>query len=199
MLEAKYRHLYQHCLVDGFASMLSHVEFIQPKHLSLLSCFFGTLVVPFLFYQHAFLAIIALLVSGYLDSVDGTLARLKKTSSVAGAVLDISCDRVVEFAVVMGLYLQNHLQWPDRGFWCILMLGSILLCITTFLLAAAASENNSNKSFHYSSGLMERPEAFVFFIAMMLFPHVFAGLAALFSLLVLYTAAVRMMQLLRQC
>jgi archaetidylinositol phosphate synthase len=195
MLEAKYRHLYQQCLVDGFASMLSRVEFIKPKHLSLLSCCSGLLAIPFLFYQHPYWAVLALLISGYLDSVDGTLARLKKTSSVSGAVLDISCDRVVEFAVVMGLYLQN----PTRGFWCILMLGSILLCITSFLLAAAASENTSNKSFHYSPGLMERPEAFAFFIAMMIFPGVFEGLAVLFSLLVLYTAAVRMMQLLRQC
>lgn len=195
MLEAKYRHLYQRCLVDGVASGLSRFEFIHPKHLSLLSCFFGILVIPLLFSHHAIWAVMSLLISGYLDSVDGTLARLKKISSVSGAVLDIMCDRLVEFAVIMGLYLQQ----PARAFWCILMLGSILICITSFLLAAAVSENESHKSFHYSPGLMERAEAFIFFLAMIVFPSVFEGLAALFSILVFYTAAVRIMQLLRQC
>ncbi|MAZ78302.1 MAG: hypothetical protein CMF39_06445 [Legionellaceae bacterium] len=195
MLEAKYRHLYQRCLVDGLAAGLSRLEFIHPKHLSLLSCFFGVLVIPLLFYHHPIWAVITLLFSGYLDSVDGTLARLKKMSSVSGAVLDIMCDRLVEFAVIMGLYLQQ----PARAFWCILMLGSILICITSFLLAAAVSENESHKSFHYSPGLMERAEAFIFFVAMILFPSVFEGLAVLFSILVFYTAAVRIMQLLRQC
>lgn len=195
MLEAKYRHLYQRCLVDSLAGALSRWTFIQPKHLSLLACLMGLLVTPALYYQRPILALMALMTSGYLDSLDGTLARLRGSSSMAGAVLDMSCDRVVEFAIIMGLYLQN----PARGFWCILMLGSILLCITTFLLAAAAMKNDSKKSFYYSSGLIERPEAFIFFILMIVFPSVFEGLAALFSLLVVYTAAMRMMQLLRQC
>lgn len=69
-------------------------------------------------------------------------------------------DRVVEFVVVLALWFVAPQQ---RGLWCLLMLGSMLLCITSFLVVGIFSENQSQKSFHYSSGLMERAEAFSFF------------------------------------
>lgn len=54
------------------------------------------------------------------------------------------------------------------------------------------------KNFHYSPGVMERAEAFIFFIAMMLWPSAFGKLAALFSVLVLFTAGIRLHQFYQQ-
>ena len=63
-----------------------------------------------------------------------------------------------------------------------------LLCITSFLVVGIFVEQNSNKSFFYHEGLMERAEAFIFFILMMLIPQWFAFLAVVYTILVLLTA-----------
>ena len=78
------------------------------------------------------------------------------------------------------------------------MLGSMLLCITSFLVVGIFVANDSHKSFHYNPGIMERAEAFIFFIAMMLWPSAFVGLAMLFSLLVTLTAIIRLTQFYKQ-
>lgn len=50
------------------------------------------------------------------------------------------------------------------------------------------SPNISEKGFHYSPGLVERAEAFLFFIAMILYPRYFYLLAYLFTVLVFLTS-----------
>ncbi len=187
MLEQAVRGYYQKICVDPIAYVLQHE--ITPNKVTYLSGIIGLLVLPALYCNQVALAIILLLVSGYCDTLDGTLARLKQSSSKWGNVLDITVDRVVEIAVVLALFLVA----PDsRGFWCIMMLGSMLLCLTSFLVVGIFTENYTGKGFHYSAGLMERAEAFLFFIAMMLWPSAFNYLAALFTVLVFYTAAVRL-------
>ena len=54
--------------------------------------------------------------------------------------------------------------------------------------------NDSQKGFHYSPGIMERAEAFIFFIIMMLWLKAFTFLAVLFSFLVTLTAIIRLYQ-----
>ncbi len=135
-----------------------------------------------------------LCLSGYCDTLDGTVARFQQHSTPAGTVLDIVADRIVECAIVIGLF---SLMPQTRGFDCLIMLGSMYLCITTFLVVGIFTENSSQKSFHYSPGIMERAEAFVFFIAMILFSAHFSVLAWLYSLLVLVTAIIRTTQFIR--
>lgn len=121
--------------------------------------------------------------------LDGSLARHQNKTSPIGAALDITADRLVEFAIILGLFLIDP---HKRGLLCLLMLGSVLLCITTFLVVGIFSENQSEKGFHYSPGLMERTEAFAFFALMMLFPIYFTPLAAIFSALTFFTAGKRL-------
>ena len=71
------------------------------------------------------------------------------------------------------------------------MLGSVLICITSFLVVAIVSDNQSEKSFYYSPGLMERAEAFIFFILMIWLPQYFSFLSMSFIILVSYTALKR--------
>lgn len=71
------------------------------------------------------------------------------------------------------------------------MLSSVLICVTSFLVAAVLEKTTGNKAFYYSPGLMERAEAFIFFIFMMLLPFTFSVLSIVFVVLVLYTAIVR--------
>lgn len=189
MIEQHARHCYQRYLVNPVASYIG--ERISANQVTLLSGIFGLLVLPALTLNQVVLAIIMLLLSGFCDTLDGTLARFNNTSSDWGSVLDITMDRLVEWVVVFALW---NIAPAERGFWCLLMLGTMLLCITSFLVVGIFSVNHSQKGFHYSPGLMERAEAFFFFILMMLMPAAFGFLAALFSLLVTFTAITRLVQ-----
>lgn len=189
MIEEYCRQYYQKHFVNPLACRLSNR--VKPNHITCLSGLFGILVLPALFFHHAMLAIACLLLSGYCDTLDGTLARFHHETSDWGSSLDITIDRLVEWVVVFALW---SLSPSERGLWSLLMLGSMLLCITSFLVVGIFSVNHSQKSFHYSPGLMERAEAFFFFILMILLPAAFELLALLFTVLVTLTAVIRLVQ-----
>ncbi|MBX9705357.1 MAG: CDP-alcohol phosphatidyltransferase family protein [Gammaproteobacteria bacterium] len=192
MLEAKLQQYYYRWLLEPVLRLCGRR--LSPNVFSISAGILGLLFIPVIASGHAFWALGLLLLSGYCDTFDGALARYQQRTATLGAVLDITIDRLVEFSVLLGLY------WVDpinRGLWVVLMLGSILLCVTTFLVVASVSANHSEKSFYYSPGLIERAEAFLFFIAMILWPAAFAWLAGLFSILVLFTAAMHIVQFAR--
>lgn len=195
MIESYARPVYQKLLVDPVAELIDEYYGISALQITYLGAAFGIAVMPLLWLGFAKLAVVFLLISGYLDTLDGTIARMTYTSSDIGAVMDVMADRAVEFSVIMGLYL---LDPAARSGICLLMLGSVLLCVTSFLLVAIFSENNGDKTFHYSPGLMERPEAFVFFIAMMLLPKYFTFFGIVFTVLVLATGFSRVMKFMVQ-
>ena len=188
MLESHIRPIYQRTLVDPLARVLCPWSFLSANRISIISGVLGLFVLAALALGHPWMAVGFLWLSGYLDTLDGTLARMRRSASPFGSVLDIFADRVVEASCVIGLYLMLP---ASRGFLCLLMLSSILLCITSFLVVGVFSENESHKSFHYSPGLMERAEAFIFFTAMILLPHYFVILSLVFSALVLWTGIAR--------
>lgn len=188
MLEFHLRRRCQHVLLDPAARRLA--RHFSPNQVTLLSLIFGLMTFPALVLGWVYSAILCLVISGYLDALDGTVARMTGRATPFGAVLDILCDRLVEIAVVLGLY---SIDPASRGWACLIMLASILVIITGFLLAGIFVKNDSHKSFNYTPGLMERPEAFIFFAAMMLMPGYMTWLAVIFSLLVLYTAARRIL------
>lgn len=192
MLEQWIRAPYQRYLVDPLAERIC---LMGPNAISLLAGALGPLVAMALVFAHPILASALLLLSGYLDSLDGTLARMHHLSSEKGTVLDIVMDRLVEFSVVFGLLLQAP---ADRAIVSSLMLGSILLCVTSFLVVGLFSENDSDKSFHYSPGLIERPEAFALFIAMILRPAEFHFFAWTFIILTSLTTVIRVHEFFKQ-
>lgn len=193
MLEEKIRPLYQKLCVDPLVEKIA--VYVHPNAVTLLSVLFGLVVIPLLTMGAWAWAVCFLVASGYCDTLDGSIARYRAVSSDWGSVLDIVCDRVVEWAVLFALWLQAP---EERALGVILMLGSILLCITSFLVVGIFSENRSEKSFHYSSGLMERAEAFAFFIIMMIWPQTFRYLWPVFTIFVLWTTLYRLLQFYRQ-
>jgi archaetidylinositol phosphate synthase len=167
---------------------------VHPNVMTGLSLVCGLLCAITIVQQHLFIAIAWLLLSGFFDVLDGSIARLLKQSSPKGAVLDIVSDRVVEIAIMLALFAIDPVarSWP-----VLLMLSTTFLCVTTFLVVGMFTKNKSEKTFHYSRGLIERPEAFVFFVLMIAFPAYFMFLAFLYSVLVLLTAVLRLYSFLR--
>lgn len=195
MLEQHFRAYYQKILVDPFVELLVKISFISANIITLIAAAFGFLAGISIALHWTISALILLLLSGWLDTIDGSFARATQTSSNHGSVFDIVGDRVVEFSMLFGLYLYAP---TTRATAAICMLGSFFLCITSFLVVAIFTENNSNRSFYYSPGLIERAEVFVFFVLMMLLPSLFNVLAWLLTVLVLYTTVIRVKEFYQQ-
>ncbi len=193
MIEQILRPIFQRIFVDPFAR--STLSWLTPNMVTLIGAVLGLAILPAMYAAPSYVAFALLLLSGFCDTLDGTLARMGHAVSDKGTVLDIICDRLVEFAIIVALFLVD----PEaRGLLTLLMLGSVLLCVTSFLVVGMFSENSGEKSFYYSPGLIERPEAFVFFGAMILLPGLFFYLSIFFSSLVFVTASMRFYEFLRR-
>jgi phosphatidylglycerophosphate synthase len=136
---------------------------------------------------HTLVAIALLWVSGTLDAVDGTLARLTASTPI-GAILDITFDRVVETTVIAALAWRH----PALRFELLLLVGAIAVAMSLFLSIAAAVINRSAKSFHYAPGLGERTEAFLCLTAMIVDQRRLAWWAALFIAMIVITMGQRL-------
>lgn len=167
---------------------------IHPIVITICAMVAGLITAGFIFGGQPWLAVLFLILSGGLDVLDGSLARATGKVSEKGAVLDIVSDRVVEASIIIALALVDPIS---RALSSLIMLSSVLICITSFLVVGIFVNNDSKKSFYYSAGLMERTEAFLFFGGMILFPQSFLLLSSLFSGLVFLTAAIRVGQFLK--
>jgi len=187
MIDSKFRQLYQKSFVDPILFFFVKSG-VHPNILTLFALVFGIMVIPLIANGFGKMAILFMVFSGYLDTLDGSLARATNKSSNIGAFLDIVADRIVEFSVILGLFLVDP---TSRGVLCFLMLGAVLICVTTFLSVAIFQENDSNKGFFYSPGIMERAEAFILFTIMIAFPSTFNFVSILFVFLVCLTGMIR--------
>lgn len=141
----------------------------------------------FIYLDQPILALVVLWLSGFLDAVDGSMAR-KSKSSAWGTLLDISYDRVVEISVIVGLAF----LYPD-SMWALLLLAcSIIWAMTIFLTVGALTEKKGMKSFYYQAGLAERTEGFILFSLMILFPSYLTLLTLVFLAVELFTAFQRL-------
>jgi phosphatidylglycerophosphate synthase len=194
MLDSYGRSFYQTYCLDPFLKW-PFWRHLHPHTITAMGALIGIGICPLLALGWSKWALLALVLSGFLDTLDGSLARLYCRASSQGAAFDICCDRLVEFSIVLGLYLVDP---PTRAFATLCMLGSVLLCVTTFLVVGIfAQQTTYHKSFYYSPGLMERTEAFILFFAMIAWPAQFWWLAFLFSGLVMLTAVIRLWQFMK--
>ncbi|MEI5909393.1 CDP-alcohol phosphatidyltransferase family protein [Bacillus spongiae] len=143
----------------------------------------------FYYLEQPIVAVIVLWLSGYLDAVDGTMARLTKPTPF-GTVMDITFDRIVEISVILGIAALH-----PEAMWALLLLSvSIIISMTIFLTVGAISEKQGMKSFYYQAGLAERTEGFVLFSLMMLFPDWIIWTTLLFFTVELFTGFQRFME-----
>ncbi|PKH08267.1 CDP-alcohol phosphatidyltransferase family protein [Planomicrobium sp. MB-3u-38] len=141
----------------------------------------------FIYLDQPLIAIAALWLSGYLDVVDGTMARKTKPSAW-GTLLDISFDRMVEISVILGLAF----RFPE-SMWALLLLSvSIIIAMTVFLTVGALSDKQGMKSFYYQAGLAERTEGFILFTLMIAFSTYLTVITMIFLAMQIITIFQRM-------
>ena len=141
----------------------------------------------FIYLDQPIWAVFALWLSGFLDAVDGTMARKTKTSSW-GTLLDISFDRLVEISVILGLAF----RFPE-SMWVLLLLSvSIIVAMTVFLTVGALTEKQGQKSFYYQAGLGERTEGFILFTLMIVLSPYLTAITLIFIAVQIFTIFQRM-------
>lgn len=134
-------------------------------------------------------AVLLLWISGFLDAVDGSMARKTKPSAF-GTVMDVTFDRLVEISVLLGLAF----LFPDLMWLFLLLSVSIIFSMTVFLTVGTVSEQKGIKSFYYQAGLAERTEGFILFTIMILFPSILFYSTLLFLFVEVFTGIQRLLE-----
>lgn len=174
--------------IEGTARLLLN-KGLSANQVTLIAFIVGSTTGLFYYFGFPILAVILLWVSGFLDAVDGTMARLTKPSPF-GTVMDVTFDRVVEISVILGVaFLHPEIMWA-----LLLLSVSIIISMSIFLTVGAVSEKQGMKSFYYQAGLAERTEGFILFSVMMLFPSVVLWTTLLFFAVELYTGLQRFLE-----
>jgi archaetidylinositol phosphate synthase len=174
--------------IEGTARLLLK-KGLSANQVTVIAFIVGTATGLVYYLGFPILAVILLWLSGFLDAVDGTMARLTKPSPF-GTVMDVTFDRIVEISVILGVAFLH----PDI-MWAILLLSvSIIISMTIFLTVGAVSEKQGMKSFYYQAGLAERTEGFILFSVMMLFPSIILWTTLLFFAVELFTGLQRFLE-----
>jgi CDP-diacylglycerol--glycerol-3-phosphate 3-phosphatidyltransferase len=163
---------------------------INANQITLLGLIIGLFPSFFIYIEKPIIACIFLWISGYLDAVDGAVARKQKNTTAWGTLMDITFDRIVEMSMVIALAL----RFPQARIQLLLLTISILFSMTIFLTVGALSKQNGIKSFYYQAGLAERTEGFILFTLMVLLSKWLIYVINIFSIMVLITAVQRMME-----
>ncbi len=141
-----------------------------------------------LFFNLRILAVVLLWFSGYLDSVDGEIARKTNTTSDYGALMDIVFDRMVEAGIIAAIAI----NYQGSRVYLVFLSLSIILSMTIFLTVGALSEKRGVKAFYYQAGIAERTEGFIMFTLMILFINRVEIITIVFTAMILFTAFQRM-------
>lgn len=163
---------------------------LTPNNVTILALLLGVSTSIFLYFDMQIIAVTLLWVSGYLDAVDGAMARRSNSSSSFGTLLDIVSDRIVEVSIVLVL----GLKFVDVRYNLIVLTVCILMSMTIFLTVGALSEKKGVKSFYYQAGVVERSEEFIFFSLMILIPSYLGIITNIFSILIIITAIQRFLE-----
>ncbi|MGX9758012.1 CDP-alcohol phosphatidyltransferase family protein [Clostridioides difficile] len=163
---------------------------LTPNNVTIIALIVGVSTSLFIYLDMRVLAIITLWISGYLDAVDGDMARSSNKTSLFGTLIDITFDRIVEISMI----LVFGLKMIDVRLNLMILLSSILMSMTIFLTVGALTDKKGMKSFYYQAGVAERSEGFILFTLMILFQSYIGMIANLFSIVVLFTAVQRLLE-----
>ena len=134
---------------------------ISPNQYTLISVLFALVSCYFLIKQNLILAIIFFLIAGFLDFVDGAVARYKNISTKIGAYLDTICDRYVEGILLFGMLFLPlpEILIPSFGWIFLILFGSLL---TTYAKAAAKEKDLVNQEL--KGGFLSRGERIILLV-----------------------------------
>ncbi|MFV0519081.1 MAG: CDP-alcohol phosphatidyltransferase family protein [Lachnospirales bacterium] len=163
---------------------------ISATKVTILALIVGIIASLFLFFEYKYLALAFLWISGFLDVLDGTIARKTSSKTKLGGFLDIIFDRIVEIGIIFALCLLNK----ELSLCCVFLLGAIIMSMTIFLTSGALIDKDSSKAFYYQTGLAERTEGFIMLSLAMIFETFAMIFLVIFACIVYFTAIQRFVE-----
>ncbi|UOW67086.1 CDP-alcohol phosphatidyltransferase family protein [Paraclostridium bifermentans] len=163
---------------------------LTANNVTVIALILGILTSVFIYIDMNILAVITLWISGYLDAVDGSIARKTKTTSLFGTLMDITFDRIVETSIILSLAM----RYSNARINFIVLLICIIISMTIFLTVGALVEKKGMKTFYYQAGVAERSEGFLMFSLMILVPNYIVIFTNLFSAIIFITIIQRIIE-----
>ncbi|WP_373598095.1 CDP-alcohol phosphatidyltransferase family protein [Paraclostridium bifermentans] len=176
-------------IINSGANFLLKLK-LTANNVTVIALLVGILTSVFIYLDMNLIAVVTLWLSGYLDAVDGAIARKTKTTSLFGTLMDITFDRVVETFMIISLAL----KYVDARMNFIVLLVCIIISMTIFLTVGALTQKKGMKSFYYQAGVAERSEGFILFTLMILLPNFVALFTNIFSIIIFITIIQRIIE-----
>ena len=173
---------YVNSIIERTAKLFIYLGFSANK-ITILAFLVGMFTSVMIYCNTSIVACTLLWISGFLDSVDGAVARITKSSSSIGTLMDIVSDRVVEIGIILAIGIINY----NVRLELIILTSTIVISMTVFLTVGALSVHKGVKSFYYQAGMMERTEGFIMFTLMILFPKYLSCIILIFALFIIIT------------
>jgi len=171
-----------HPIMNGLAKKIPRQ--ISANTITLTGFAVGVIVVPLLWLNLYFSAMLVILVNRFFDGLDGAVAR-KFGPTNLGGYLDITCDFIFYSVVIMGFALAAP---ENNGLAAAFLIFSFIGTGSSFLAFAAtsgkqgiSSDAHGLKAFYYLGGLTEGTETILFFIIICMYPEYFPLMAVLFG------------------
>jgi archaetidylinositol phosphate synthase len=185
MIDTKWRSRFEP-MFNFLARILVRFK-IKPNTITILAFAIGLISAIFIGFNKPIVALVLLWISGLLDVLDGSVARLTAKSSVGGAYMDLIFDRLVEAFVILGFTILD----PTNYLAYILFYISVIFNFTTFIVAGALFKNVGPKSMHYDTGIAERTETFIVFSLMLIFKNYISPILMVFNAIIFLTGTIR--------
>lgn len=170
---------------------------ITPNQITVAGFLIGVLAAGAIAAGWFLAGLVLLLASRLADGLDGSLAKLTKTSDFGG-FLDIVLDFAFYGIIPLGFIFADPAANALAG---ATLIFSFYVNGASFLAFATLAEKHKlegnargTKSIFFTTGLAEATETLAVFVIACLFPAWFAALAWLFAAICFYTALVRILQ-----
>ncbi|MCX7856770.1 MAG: CDP-alcohol phosphatidyltransferase family protein [Deltaproteobacteria bacterium] len=162
MLSAKLGHSLDPLIIKVYKIVFFKRE-INPNVLTLLGFLFGIGCFVSVVFGYLALGGIFLIISGFFDLVDGSLARGTKRVTVFGGFLDSVLDRYTDLLVLSGIGIHFLLN-RDIHSVVITIISSVGVAIIPYVKARAQAEG-----LNCDTGILERPERTILLIVGLIF------------------------------
>ncbi|MGO3345157.1 MAG: CDP-alcohol phosphatidyltransferase family protein [Marinomonas sp.] len=155
---------------------------------------FGILVLPALYFEMTFVALLLIVFNRAMDGLDGAVARIQGPTDLGG-YLDITLDFIFYSAVVFGFALMNP---AENALAASFLIFAFMGTGSSFLAFAIMAEKRNierldygRKSLYFLGGLTEGTETILFLVLICLLPSYFSVLAYVFGAACWVTTATR--------
>lgn len=157
---------------------------LHPDYITILG-FILALIAGYLFAtKNLFFAAIVLGISGFLDMLDGAVARIKFRPTPFGEFLDSVMDRFSDAAIVLGITFGGFINW---------ILGIFLL--HSFFTISYVRAKSESIGVNCEIGIAERPERLIIiFIASILGEFVNLKIMTIFMIFLLLISYITVFQ-----